>query len=480
MRRDSRMKKLYKVSFTLLASLFLFVLSGLAAQAVSAASTLEIGETRSLGNEVKVPVRVLDTQYLKSGQFKISVDASSKGVALKKFEPTADFDGEKFRTETHITGNSLKVDFLSQTDKEQTLIGKQAVIGYITYSLSEEFMLGTSVSLKIDSIVATGRNSADLTLEPLHGKIERKMPYGDVVGNDEPNAQGAMRILQHINGDLITNEEQRLSADVDGDGILTQRDAQQILDFITGKQTSFIAIKAKELDSAVLKSEYMEQVEGLHGREPYTFKRQGGSFPAGLVVNLETGTITGTPSRAGVYKFTIRVTDAIGNYADREFSVDVIDSDIISVEKLLPINVQLNGIPTLPSDVTVTYKNKKTGKEKVTWDKVDTATLGKKIVKGKIGNDGFTVSVEVNVVNENYINGIQVSYFEFLNLHTIKMGVTSEVYKVTVNGINAHYEGNDKFSIASSSFTKGSNVTIVLYDKYGNTLETKSHKLTPN
>lgn len=474
------MKKQVKGSLTFFAALLFVVLSGLTAQSASAASSVEVGETRSLGNEVKVPVRILDTQYLGSVQVKISADASSKGVVLKKFEPTADFDGKKFRMESNITGNTLKVGFISQTSSHQTLVDKQAVVGYITYALSDEFELGTSVVLNIDSIVATGRNFADLTLESLHGKIERKMPYGDVVGNNEPNAAGAMRILQHINGDLITNEEQRLSADVDGDGILTQRDAQKILDFISGNITSFLAIKAKELDSAVLKSEYIEQVEGLHGREPYTFKRQGGPFPAGITVDPVTGELKGTPSRAGNYKFTIVVTDAIGNVSDREFTLDVIDSNIASVEKLLPINVQLNGIPALPSKVSVTYKDKKTGKENVVWDKVDTSTLGKKIVKGKIGDDGFTVSVEVNVVNENYINDIQVSYFEFLNLHTIKMDVSSEVYKVTINRITAHYEGSDKFSLGSSSFGKGSNVTIVLYDKYGNVLETKSHQLIVN
>lgn len=472
-------KKQMKVGFMFFTALFFVVLSGLTAQAV-AAETLEVGEVRSLGDKVKVPVTIRDTQYIKSGQVKITFPSTSKGVVLQKFEPTSAFDGDLFRTETHIEGDSLKVDFISQTDKEQRLTDKMAVIGYITYGLSKDFTEGSTVSLNIDSIVAQGRNSADLTLEPLGGKIERKMPFGDVVGNDEPNAAGAMRILQHINGNALTDREAFLSADVDGDGILTQNDAQHILDYVTGKRTSFLAIKAKELDSAVLKSEYMEQVEGLHGREPYAFKRQGGSLPSGVKVDPATGELTGIPSRAGNYKFTIRVTDAVGNTADREFTLDVIDSNIASVEKLLPINVQLNGVPALPTEVTATYKDKTQGKEKVVWDKVDTSVIGTTIVKGKIGDSGFTVSVEIHVVNENYIDGIRVSYFEFLNLHTIVMDVSSDVYKVTINGISTHYEGSNQFSLGSSSFTKGSSVTIVLYDKYGNVLETKSHKLTPN
>ncbi len=471
-------KKQMKIGMAFFVALFFVVLSGLTAQATMA-STLEVGETRSLGDKVKVPVTIRDTQYLTSGQIEITLPSTSKGIVLQKFEPTSAFNGDLFRTESHISGNTLKVDFISQSGKEQLLVNKTIVVGYITYGLSKDFEAGESVDLKIDSIVAKGRYGADLTLDPLHGEIERRMPIGDVIGNNEPNSAGAMRILQHINGNTITDREAFLAADVDGDGILTQNDAQQILDYVTGKRTSFLAIKAKQLDSAVLKSEYAEQVEGVHGREPYQFKSKG-SLPTGLKLNVSTGELTGTPSSAKNYKLIIQVTDAVGNMAEREFMLDVIDSNIVSVDKLLPINVPLNGTPTLPDKVTVTYKNQAKGQEKVEWDRVDTSVIGKTIVKGKIGESGFTVSVEVHVVSTNYVNTIQVNYFEFLNLHTIIVDVSSEVYKVTIGGISAHYEGNNQFSLGSSSFTKGSNVTILLYDKYGNLLETKVHRLVIN
>lgn len=442
----------------------------------STAPSLEVGEVRSLGSSVSVPVTIRNTTYLTSGSVEITLPSTSPGVALQKFEPTNLFNGDLFRTESNLSGGKLRIDFISQTGSEQRLTGK-TVVGYITYGLTKDFYPGMITELTIDSLVAKGRYGADFTLEPLHGKIERKMPIGDVVGQNKPNALAATRIIQHINGNPIAEREAFLSADVDGDGVLTQNDALQILDFVSGKRDSFLAIAAQELDPAVLKSEYSVQVEALHGREPYVFKRQSGTIPSGLTLNASTGELSGTPSRAGNYTFSLQVTDAIGNTATRQFTLDVIDSNIIAVEKLFPINVKLNEVPTLPNKVMVTYKDKTTGMEPVVWGPVDTSVIGKTVAKGKIGDSGFTVSVAIEVVSINYVYNIAVNYFEFLNLHTVVIDVSPEVYDVTINGLPTHYEGNDRFSLGSSRFTKGSSVTIRLYDKYGNLLETKQHPL---
>ena len=195
------------------------------------------------------------------------------------------------------------------------------------------------------------------------------------MGNNGASVAGAMRILQHINGDFITDEEQRLSADVDADGELTQMDAQQILDYVTGKRSTFLAVVAKDLTNGVLKSEYSATIEARHGRAPYQFKRKTGSIPSGLKLNEETGELTGVPTRAGEYKFDIEVTDAVGNKAVRTFTLDIIDSNIISVDHIAPINVKRGETPDLPKQVNVTYNDKTKGVENVTWEPVDTSTL---------------------------------------------------------------------------------------------------------
>ncbi|WP_153730448.1 putative Ig domain-containing protein [Sporosarcina obsidiansis] len=444
------------------------------------AETLEVGESRSLGTKVEVPVTVRDISYLSSGNFVISAPPASSGIVLKSFRPAPAFDNTKYRTKWNVLDNALDINFLSNSDKDVIIPGKKITVGYLVYELSSSFAEGESLDLTITSANMKGRANADLPVNGMNGKVIRKMPFGDVVGNNKPTAAAAIRILQHLNNP-ITDREAFLSADVDGDGVLTQADAQIILDYIAGKRTSFLAIQAKELDNAVLKSEYSEEIEGLHGREPYQFKRVSGSMPAGVTIDLDTGKISGTPTRAGNYNFTIQVTDALGDTERRIFSMDVIDSNIQSVEKLLQINVKLNGTPELPSKVKVTYKDKTTGMESVNWQPVDTSKIGMVIAKGKIGDSGFTVSVEVNVVSADYLNSVKISYVQFLNLHTIQLNVSSDVYKVTINDVhNMHYEGQNKFSLGSSSFSAGSTVVIRMYDKYGNILQTKQQALIPN
>lgn len=461
-------------------ALFMMFAVVLIASPIKAAekSIIEVGEVRSIGKQATVPVVLRNTSYLKSGQVSISL-SSSRGVSLSSFKVDNSFASD-FRTVHDINGSKLTIDFISKTGKEQRLKAKVVVIGKITYNLSSAFTPGQSVTLNISDVVAKGRNSADIDMTALNGKIENKMTVGDVTASNKVGALGAMRVLQHLNGKYITNREQFLAADVDADGVLTQTDAVQILDYATGKRNSFLAIAAKDMNTSVLKSEFSDTVAAQHGRAPYQYKRKTGSMPSGVKLNETTGEISGTPTRAGNYTFTVQVIDAVGNTSERQFNLQVIDSNIIAVEKLNPINVKRGGTPDLPSQVTVTYKDKTTGKETVKWDKVDTSKLGAVSVKGTVGNTGFTIHVTVNVVNDNYINKVTVGYYQQLNVYTIVVDTTEDVYAMTVNNIQAHYEGNNQYSLASTSFKAGSSATIRLYDKYGNLLETKSQLLKVN
>ncbi len=53
-----------------------------------------------------------------------------------------------------------------------------------------------------------------------------------------------------------------------------------------------------------------------------TYSVVSGALPTGISLNASTGAITGTSSSSfGVYNFTVRATDAGGNYVDRAFSI---------------------------------------------------------------------------------------------------------------------------------------------------------------
>ncbi|MEE1944980.1 MBG domain-containing protein [Pedobacter sp. KR3-3] len=54
---------------------------------------------------------------------------------------------------------------------------------------------------------------------------------------------------------------------------------------------------------------YSQTFTGSGGATPYTFALNNGTFPTGLTLNPTTGTLSGTPTSAGTFNFTIKATD---------------------------------------------------------------------------------------------------------------------------------------------------------------------------
>ncbi|MDX2268228.1 MAG: putative Ig domain-containing protein [Bryobacter sp.] len=83
--------------------------------------------------------------------------------------------------------------------------------------------------------------------------------------------------------------------------------------------SSGLTILTTSLPGAVLNTVYSATVNVTGGLQPYSFSLNTGVLPPGLVLNPQTGTITGTPTQGGSFPITIRVTDnfnasALANY----------------------------------------------------------------------------------------------------------------------------------------------------------------------
>ncbi len=67
---------------------------------------------------------------------------------------------------------------------------------------------------------------------------------------------------------------------------------------------------------------YAQALEAIGGLTPYAWALTEGDLPPGLELD-PLGTITGTPTSAGEWEFTLRVTDAAGKSATRKFKLPV-------------------------------------------------------------------------------------------------------------------------------------------------------------
>jgi len=48
-----------------------------------------------------------------------------------------------------------------------------------------------------------------------------------------------------------------------------------------------------------------------------------GALPPGLELPRRENTISGTPTTAGTFTFTVRVTDELGAFSDKELSITI-------------------------------------------------------------------------------------------------------------------------------------------------------------
>jgi hypothetical protein len=84
---------------------------------------------------------------------------------------------------------------------------------------------------------------------------------------------------------------------------------------------STLTISTSALPDGVVGSSYAQAVSATGGQPPYTWSVSGGSLPPGL--SLNAAQITGTPTTAATFPFTLHVTDALGKTATKDLSIRI-------------------------------------------------------------------------------------------------------------------------------------------------------------
>ncbi|MBL8231348.1 MAG: putative Ig domain-containing protein, partial [Bryobacterales bacterium] len=87
--------------------------------------------------------------------------------------------------------------------------------------------------------------------------------------------------------------------------------------------TAPFSITTQSLISGTVNANYNQTLSTTGGRAPVTYQLLSGSLPPGVLLAPATGAITGTPSRAGEFTFTIRALDADQQTVERTFTITI-------------------------------------------------------------------------------------------------------------------------------------------------------------
>jgi Putative Ig domain./Protein of unknown function (DUF3494). len=84
-----------------------------------------------------------------------------------------------------------------------------------------------------------------------------------------------------------------------------------------------ITVNPATLPNGSVGTPYSQTVSASGGTAPYAFSISSGAQPTGLLLNSATGAITGTPTTAGTFTFTITATDANGCTGSRLYTITI-------------------------------------------------------------------------------------------------------------------------------------------------------------
>src|SRR5437660_1095842 len=97
-----------------------------------------------------------------------------------------------------------------------------------------------------------------------------------------------------------------------------------------------LQVTTTQLAGATLSGAYSATLSASGGTTPYAWSLASGSLPTGLTLS-SAGTISGTPTSAGSFPFTVQVTDTASHSASANLSVNV-GNPVVSVAIASPAN----------------------------------------------------------------------------------------------------------------------------------------------
>jgi len=151
--------------------------------------------------------------------------------------------------------------------------------------------------------------------------------FGDVFGSGVTWTPGAGFTAGQTtdNNNVVFSE----GGEITGAGVQTATASQNFSSVIGSVIATFYpsagspTITTTGLPNASQVQAYSATLAATGGTPPYSWAIISGSLPPGLTLNSSTGVISGTPTGAGTYSFTVQVTDATSATATASLSITV-------------------------------------------------------------------------------------------------------------------------------------------------------------
>jgi hypothetical protein len=132
-------------------------------------------------------------------------------------------------------------------------------------------------------------------------------------------------------GDILAHDSITFTTGANSNGRALARDAAVTLD---GNNVNtcgvsvcpIITVNPATLPNGAVGTAYNQTVTASGGTAPYVFSLSSGTLPTGLILNGASGAITGTPTTAGTFTFTISARDVNGCSGSRLYEITIAGS----------------------------------------------------------------------------------------------------------------------------------------------------------